>query len=264
MKTTVRLALTVALALCLAGCGGSSDTGSAKLKEMNPNPAAPAAPAAPATTAHGGTARQPDLHAVSVTTPSSAAPAHFEARIEAEPQATMPEMQRAMVVPAGTRLELEVLDALSSKTSAVGQSVRARVANAVSVGGEKVIPAGSMLSGTVEEANPADRFGGISSLALRFDSVERPDGSTLPVQVSFRTEVRGEKKKDTATIAGATAGGAILGRILKEDDRSEGTKNGAMIGAAVGTVVAASTKGNEVDMPAGTLIEAQLDAPATF
>jgi hypothetical protein len=252
MKTNVRLATTLALALGLAGCGGASDQGSATLKEMNPKPAQPAAQAA-------------TTHAVTPAPPRSAEPARFDARTEAEPEATaMPELQRARVVPAGTRLELEVLDGLSSKTSTVGQSVRARLANAISVDGEKLIPAGSLLSGTVEEANPADRFGGISSLALRFDSVERPDGSTLPVQVSFRTEVRGEKKKDTATIAGATAGGAILGRILKEDDRSEGTKNGAMIGAAVGTVVAASTKGSEVDMPAGTLIEALLDQPATF
>jgi hypothetical protein len=171
---------------------------------------------------------------------------------------------RALTVPAGTTLEVEISEGLSSKSSMVGDPVTARVTVPVLLGGEVAIPAGSTLSGTVEEANAADRFGGVASLGLRFDTLELAGGRTVPLAATVRTEVRGEKKKDAATIGGATVGGAILGRVLKDDDRAEGTKQGAIAGAVVGTAIAAATKGQEVEMPAGTLIRVQLESPATF
>ena len=169
---------------------------------------------------------------------------------------------RTVTLPAGTVFQLEIVEAASSKTSAVGDATSARIVQDVVVGGEVVVPAGSVVSGTVAEANPANRFAGMSSLGLHFDTLETPNGKEHPVDFLYRTEKRGEKKKDAATIGGATVGGAILGRILK-DDKSEGTKEGAIAGAVIGTAIAGATKGQEVELPAGTPVQVELTSPVT-
>jgi len=167
-----------------------------------------------------------------------------------------------VTLPAGTTVDLEIVDAVSSKTSAVGDVASARVVQDVVVGGEVVVPAGSVVSGTVAEANPANRFAGVSSLGLHFDTLETPNGTRHPVDFTYRAEKRGEKKKDAATIGGAAVGGAILGRILK-DDKAEGTKEGAIAGAVIGTAIAGATKGQEVELPAGTALQLELTTPVT-
>ncbi len=169
---------------------------------------------------------------------------------------------RAVTLPAGTVFQLEIVEAASSKTSAVGDATSARVVQDVLVGGQVVVPAGSVVSGTVAEANPANRFAGMSSLGLHYDKLEMPNGKEHPVDFLYRTEKRGEKKKDAATIGGATVGGALLGRILK-DDKSEGTKEGAIAGAVIGTAIAGATKGQEVELPAGTAVQIELTSPVT-
>jgi hypothetical protein len=173
-----------------------------------------------------------------------------------------PAPPRTVTLPAGTVIQLEMAQAASSKTSAVGDATSARVVEDVVVSGEVVVPKGAVVSGTVAEANPANRFAGISSLGLHFDTLELPSGKERPVDFTYRVEKRGEKKKDAATIGGATVGGAILGRILK-DDKSEGTKEGAIAGAVIGTAIAGATKGQEVELPTGTAVQVELTTPVT-
>ena len=50
--------------------------------------------------------------------------------------------------------------------------------------------------------------------------------------------------------------------ILK-DDKSEGTKEGAIAGAVIGTAIAGATKGQEVELPAGTPVQVELTSPVT-
>lgn len=267
MRNMAWLVMTLAIMSLAAGCSGDAGgTATAAKEEAAQEDAAQVVDTRVADTAltgdePGEPARAMGAPAHGPVTPALAKSADGE---RVAPDRSAPDSHRAITIPAGTMLEIELASDVSSKTSTAGDVVRARVATAVSVDGGVAIPAGSTLSGTVEEANPADRFGGISSLALRFDTVECADGRTVPVQASFRTEVHGEKKKDAATIGGAAAGGALLGRILNDDDRAKGTKKGAIAGAVIGTAVAAATKGREVEMTAGTLIQVELVAPATF
>ncbi len=174
-----------------------------------------------------------------------------------------PAKPRTVTLPAGTTFALEIVDAVSSKSSAVGDPVSARIAQDVLVEGEVIVPAGSVVSGTVAEANPANRFAGISSLGLHFDALETPNGKRHDVDFTYHAEKRGEKKKDAATIGGAAVGGAILGRILKDGDRAKGTKEGAIAGAVIGTAIAGATKGQDVEMPAGTPVQIELTVPVT-
>jgi hypothetical protein len=163
-------------------------------------------------------------------------------------------------VPSGTKLELELLDSVSSADSNVGDAVQARVASDVVVGGKVLITAGSPVSGTVTEARGLKKIGGRALLRLEFDSIDLPTGET-PIRAAFFRQGKSETKKDAATIAGATAGGAILGRVLNDDNEARGTAIGAIVGGAAGTAIAAGTKGEEIVLPTGTHLALHLQAP---
>jgi hypothetical protein len=163
-------------------------------------------------------------------------------------------------VPAGTRLDLKLLDTVSSAASSPGDAVKAQVNQDVVVDGKVVIPAGSTVSGTVAEARGLKAIGGRARLRVEFSSVELPSGET-PILAGFSREGKSETRRDAATIGGAAAGGAILGRILDRDHDAKGTALGAVVGGAAGTAIAAGTKGEEIIVPSGTRLALRLQAP---
>lgn len=128
--------------------------------------------------------------------------------------------------------------------------------------GIAVIPAGSVVVGSVTEAVPLKKIGGQAKLALEFNKLELTSGRSAPIDASFAEQGKSETGKDAATIGGAAAGGALLGRILSKNDKTKGTVLGAIVGAAAGTAVASKTKGQEVEIPAGTVITLKLDQAA--
>ncbi len=162
-----------------------------------------------------------------------------------------------LVVPQDTVLEIELVEALSSQTSSVGDLFTARVVSPVSVDGYFAVPLGATVVGHVEAVDRARRFGGRARLLLLFDRLVLPEGE-VPLEASLYDEARGETGRDAATIAGATAAGAILGRAVGDGDRRSAV--GALIGAAIGTGVAAR-RGEAIELPAGGRLTLALDEP---
>ena len=165
-------------------------------------------------------------------------------------------------LPSGTALKVEMLDTASSASSDAGDAIAARVVEDVVVGETVVIPAGSTVSGQVVEARGLRKIGGRALLRVVFDSVDLPAGDA-PIHASWGREGKSETKKDVATIGGATAGGALLGRVLNKDNEARGTAVGAIVGGAAGTAIAAGTKGEEVVLASGTQLKLRLDSPVT-
>lgn len=161
-------------------------------------------------------------------------------------------------VPAGTVMEVQLLEGLSSQTSEAGDIFRARVASDVATDGAVGIPAGSEVVGVVTEVVPLGKVGGRAKLGLKFTDLVLPSGRTVPIDATLVQQGPSETRKDAATIGGAAAGGAILGRVLSKKDRSRGTVIGAIIGAAAGAVLA-SRNGEEVVIPEGTRLDLKLD-----
>jgi hypothetical protein len=178
----------------------------------------------------------------------------------AEPAPPPPE-PIVKTIPAGTTIEIVFLDGVSSAASQVGDSFRARVARDVSIDGITVVPAGSTVGGTVTEAVSLKKIGGRAKLTLDFARLELPSGRTALIHASLAQLGKSETKKDAATIGGAAAGGALLGRILSKGDKDKGTVIGAIAGAAAGTAIAAKTAGQEIEIPAGTPSSLTLDQP---
>jgi hypothetical protein len=163
-----------------------------------------------------------------------------------------------VTVPTGTALPLELLTPVNSETATIGTEVRARLQQAIVVGGDTVIPNGATLTGTVTDVERSGRVQGRARVALRFTEVsfsgERETLRTDPL--TFEAEAT---KKADATKVGAGAGiGAVIGGIL---GGGKGAAQGAAIGGAAGGGAVLATRGKEVDLASGSSLTATLAAP---
>jgi hypothetical protein len=161
---------------------------------------------------------------------------------------------REFTVPEGTPLKLTLETAVSSETSNVGDAVEARLAEAVRVDDVEVVPAGSVVRGTVTAAQSAGKVKGRASLALHFESVEvRQERYVMSAGIAV--EAASTKKKDAAKIGIPAAAGAVIGGII---GGGKGAAAGAAIGGGGGTAVVLMTEGKPVAFGAGASITVTL------
>lgn len=157
-----------------------------------------------------------------------------------------------LLVPAGTRLEIEFLDSLSSQENEIADRFAARVVETVTIDGYFAIPVGTEIGGEVVDVKRLRKIGGQARLALVFDQLGTQSGQTLPMQASLYDEGRNETRRDAAIIGGAAAAGAVVGRSVKDRKKGKGGLIGTILGAAVGAGIAAATQGEPIEVPAGT------------
>jgi len=172
--------------------------------------------------------------------------------------AAAPSEPTVVVVPAGTSLSVELGEDLGSKLSQTGQTFDARLASAVVVSGQSIIPSGARVTGTVVDAKPMGHFKGGARLALQLESVATRQG-TLPVATTMVEEtLKGKGKRTAGFIAGGTGAGALIGGLT---GGGKGAAIGAAAGAGAGTAGAAVTGNKQIEMPAGTLLTFRLEQP---
>ena len=193
--------------------------------------------------------------------PEVGLPAREDNRVAATP-APVPRAQwREVTLPAGTALPLQMTSAISSESAQVETPVSARLSNAVVINGDTVIPAGSVLTGTVTDVERSGRVKGRAHIAFAFNEVRmnngREDIRTDPVNF----EAEATKGEDATKVGAGAVGGAILGGIL---GGKKGAGKGAIAGAAAGGGVVAATRGKEVVVAEGTNVTATLAAPLTL
>ncbi|HXH28272.1 MAG TPA: hypothetical protein VNL37_04460 [Candidatus Polarisedimenticolia bacterium] len=169
-----------------------------------------------------------------------------------------------MTVPAGTEIHLTLDRAVGSASSHVGDTFTARIAQPVLAGDRVAIPTGSSILGRVSEAVPAKK--GLSdkagTLSLSFERVATAAGFNAPLSAGLTRTGSGSGKKNAEIIGGSAAGGALLGKVLGGSNKKAAL--GSVLGGAIGTGVAANTKGEDVELPAGTPLTVTLDRPVTI
>jgi len=130
---------------------------------------------------------------------------------------------REYSVPEGTPLRLTIQSAVSSDTSRVEDAVEAKLADAVTVDGTTVLPAGSAVRGNVSAAQAAGKVSGVASLGLHFTTLTAYN-ERIPISARWSAEGQSTKKEDAKKIGIGAGAGAIIGGII-------GGKKGAAIGA---------------------------------
>jgi len=158
-------------------------------------------------------------------------------------------------VPEGTEIQVRLEQPLSSKTAQIEDRAEASVALPVSLDGRVVLPAGTRVRGVVSDVQRAERLVKGGRLDLRFDSIypddrTRRDLRASVVSVKEKIDLGGDNAKRAGI--GAVLGG-VIGQVIG------GTK-GAIIGAVLGGGGALAAKlGEDVDLPAGTILTLRLE-----
>ena len=181
-------------------------------------------------------------------------------------------------VPIGTIIPLRMEGHLSSRNSQIGDSFTASVIHDVELVGrgwpsaidkgdrQLIIPAGSRVEGHVTAVNRAERMSRAGTIAITFDRLILPGGTSIPVDGTL-TSLDGETKEgfedidDDYRIEGGSQGrraivfigagagaGAVIGAIMKG---GKGAAVGAGVGAALGTVGILLSKGEEAEVGPG-------------
>jgi len=167
-----------------------------------------------------------------------------------------PAAPKPLIVPAGTRLSAELVTPVSTKTNRRGDRIEARVVSDVVVDGKVAVPTGTILSGTVtERVSGSKEIGATPKIAIAFDTMSPDADHAVSMSASLVQTGKSEGGKDTAKIAGGAVAGAVIGHQVSSD---KGAVIGGLLGAAAGTAAAKNT-GNEVDLPAGTVVSVTLD-----
>lgn len=163
---------------------------------------------------------------------------------------------RTVSVPDGTEIAVRLEEPLSSKTARREDRVEATVADSVRVDGRLAIPAGTEVRGTIREVEPAERPARGGKLEIAFETLVMDDGSRVDLRSRIVDVKEDWKNEDTGKRAGL---GAILGGVLGGLVKG---KEGLIIGAVLGgTGAVVASKGDEVELPAGTVLTLELERP---
>ncbi|MET0647840.1 MAG: hypothetical protein ABW208_14585 [Pyrinomonadaceae bacterium] len=101
--------------------------------------------------------------------------------------APVPARRVAVLVPAGTPVELETAYTINSQLVRAGDDVSFRVVNPVIVNGQVVIEKGAAATAVVTKAERGGHFGRAGRLAWLVKEVTAANGTRIPVQFSGRT-----------------------------------------------------------------------------
>lgn len=186
-----------------------------------------------------------------------------------------------IVVPAGTKIPLTLINTLSTKHSSDGDRVYLQTSFPIVVDGRIVIPRGSYVTGTVTEAKRPGKVKGKGEIFLRFDSLTLANGTTRDFRSRLggtdagegqfdRAEGKikgdGSKGKDARTVATTTGAGASVGAIAGSaaGHGGMGAGIGAAAGAAAGLAAVMLSRGSDLVLPRGTSFEMVLDRDVRY
>jgi len=175
------------------------------------------------------------------------------------------------VVPSGTKIPIIMDTAVDSDTSQEGDEFSARTAEDLTIDGNTVVPAGSIIRGRIAALNAPKHMDRSGSVALKFDTVTTPDNRQIPLVANLvaRGGVVHARRglKDVAMDTGIAmlpaAVGIGIGAVAGNSGNSKigvggGALIGAGIGAAVGVAILLAKKGKKVDVRPGDELKIEL------
>jgi type IV secretory pathway VirB10-like protein len=180
-----------------------------------------------------------------------------------DPPPAPPEAQfEELVVPVSSVIGLQVETPLSSERSRIEDRVDARVTRDVTAGGRIAIPSGSRVIGAVSLVERGGKMKGTARLGVRFHTLVLADGREVPLRTeAVYREGDSAGNESARKIGGAAIGGAILGAIM---GGGKGAAIGGAAGAGAGSAAVMAGDRNAATLPAGTVVNVRLSAPATI
>ncbi len=181
-----------------------------------------------------------------------------------------------VTVPAGEKIPVVTMMALSSNNLTLGQNITVALGSDFYYSGNLIAPVGSSVTGQVLEVSKAKRGSLNGKLMVRFTQITTPTGAQIPISAVIKTadgtgvlvggtklDVAKDYTKDIAigSAAGATAG--LVMSAISDGKIGKGTALGTAVGAGGGLVKSIWDKGDSVEIPANSSIELVLTQAIT-
>ncbi len=149
-----------------------------------------------------------------------------------------------VIVPSGTRLLIRTNESVDSKRHKAGHMFTARLEGDLNIGGVLVAPSGAKIYGRITDARRGGNVAGKAELGLQLTDLT-VDGKPYQIATNSYKEVTQGEGRRTArrAVAGAAIGGLIDGK--------KGAKRGAKVSAGVSIL----TRGEQISIPADTVLE---------
>ena len=209
--------------------------------------------------------------------PAQNPPVQQEATAPAADKAAKAAVKK-LIVPAGTRLPLVVHNAISTRYTKAGDPIYLETTFPIIQDGRIVIPAGSYVSGEVVSAKRPGKVKGRAELQVRLTNIILPNGylarlDAIPTgadtgandTVGEEGKIKGDSDKsgDLGTVLTGTGSGAGTGGLIgvAAGNAAKGAAIGGAAGAAVGIMTMLLTRGPELEVPRGSVVDIQLDRP---
>jgi hypothetical protein len=169
--------------------------------------------------------------------------------------------KKRITVPAGTRILVRLVDSIDSAKQKTGYRFSATLETNLQVEDTVVAPRGTTLYGRLAEASSAGRMSGSSELTLELTDLVI-NGTAYPLLTStYEVKGKGEGGNTAKKVVGGAGLGALIGGLA---GGGKGAGIGALAGAGAGTAVAASKKGQQLQIPSETLLEFRLQQPVSL
>jgi hypothetical protein len=164
----------------------------------------------------------------------------------------------AWTIPTGSMLTVRMIDGIDGEVNQVGETFTATLAQVLQVEGIEVAPRGADIRGRIAQVSGAGRVRGSAELRLELTQIV-VNGVPYALNTSEYTEVTEGRGEETARRVGTAAGiGAIIGAIA---GGGQGAAIGAGIGAGAAGTVQVLTRGEQLYIPAETLLGFTLREP---
>jgi len=188
---------------------------------------------------------------------------------------------KTYIVPAGTKVLLELKSAINTKSAKPGDGVYLTSVFPVSVGSRVMLPVGIYVQGVIDNVVHPNRGARKAQLDMHFTSMIFPNGTVVEIP-GVVDSLPGAKKQtvanddegtiqqegdkgrnagETAKVALPTGGG--IGTIggAQSGHPIEGGLAGLGVGAAAVGLVSLFTRNADLDIPSGTQVEMVLQRP---
>lgn len=179
------------------------------------------------------------------------------------------------VVPAGTRIPVQLRQPISTKSAHPGDPVYGQTNFPIVVGENVMIPAGTYVQGVIDNVKRAGRIKGTAELQLHLTTLLYPNGYTVnlaaavdqvPGSDSSHMKEPGtiqhdsEKGTDMERIGRDAATGATIGGVAgAASGNVRGIGIGGLSGIAAGTLIGVLARGSDVRFESGTAINVVLN-----
>ncbi len=172
--------------------------------------------------------------------------------------ATLQARDQVFTVPAGTVINVRMIDSISSDVNHAGETFRGSLDNSIRVGNRTVLPRGATAYVKLVDARSAGRVKGRSELKLQLERVvvgnhSYPVGSQI---VGYRGKSETKKSLKSTGIGAAVGGG--LGAVF---GGGKGAAIGAGVGGGTGLAVSAAHEGEQIRIPSERLVQFHLSSP---